>query len=153
MTTTADAIRSTLAAQMQTIVSRYEPDRAARFVFKDDLEVCGELRNFDIRFDIEREVPEGWYGGGIEVMAPVEIVVSYPVSEPRLRRLAGADWLDLACVLYRLHESVNGLIPFSMQVDENPEPVVSGDEGRYTVTWTVEFHWMASDEVTTQAVA
>lgn len=153
-TTTAETIRVAWAGQIQTIVPRFEADRAARWTWKRDEEIVGELRNFDLVFGIERDSPLRWHGGGIAAVSLVKIVVSYPVAEPRMRRLAGSDWLDLASQLAQLHESISGMFPWSMQVEAfGAEPEVTGSPGQYVVTWSVEIHFFAPDTVTTQAVS
>jgi hypothetical protein len=108
----------------------------------------GTLRNFDVLLEAERDVPLGWFGGGIELTAPFEIRVSYPVSEPDLPRFMGADGQDIAGVLVRLHLTTPGMFPVSMR-EELPifDIVANGDQTHYVGSFFGTANFFASDQL------
>ena len=149
-TTTADAVRDALAAQIQTIVPRYAARQSERWTWTRDQEVAGTLRNFDVLMDAEEEVPEGAYGGGLEYASETEIRVAYPVSGPDLPRFMGADAQDLAAILVRLHTSIPGMFPVSMRAEL---PILdkssTGSNGAYVVSYRTSLHFFVVDTVVT----
>jgi len=149
-TTDADTIRAALAAQIQTIVPRFEPRRDDRWTWQQDAEIRGSLRNFDVVLEAETEViSDGAYGGGIEYTTVLQIVVSYPVPMALLPRFLGADGQDLAAILIRLHTTIPGMFPVEVALELSS----TGDPGAYVGTFTGRLNFFASDVVATEAVA
>lgn len=149
-TTDADTIRAELAAQIKTIVPRFEPRRDERWTWQQDAEIRGQLRNFDVILEAETEVlSDGGYGGGIEYSAVLQIVVSYPVPRALLPRFLGSDGQDLAAILIRLHTSIPGMFPVEVALELSS----AGEPGAYVGTFTGRINFFASDTVATEAVA
>lgn len=152
--TDAETVREALAAQLVRVIPRYAPQRAERWTWQRDQEICGTIRNFDVVLEPEAEVIRGAYGDGLEYAADTAIVVSYPVSEPDLARYAGADGQDLAAVLIRLHTSVPGMQPVSMRgLLPVSERILDGSPGAYVVTFRASLHFMVSDLVAQEATS
>lgn len=150
VTTDADTIRATLAAQIESIIPRRESHRDHRWRWARDGEIVGTLRTFDVIMAAEDEVIGGAYGGGLEYASETEIRVSYPVSEAEVHRFVGADGQDLAAILVRLHTSIDGMFPVGMRGDLPIfERVIEGDPGRYIATFRTTINFFVSDTVTT----
>jgi hypothetical protein len=147
-TTDAESIREAMAAAICKILPRYLPQQDSHWVYAPDQEITGTMRTFDILIGSEVDVPLGWYGGGVELTAEVEIRVSYPVSEPDVRRFAGSDGQDLAGTLVRLHLTTVGMLPIATR---QPRPIfeilANGEPGRYVGSFFTSINWFASDTV------
>lgn len=145
-TTTPEIIRAALGAQIMTILPRHEPARDQHWTYQPDQEIAGTLRNFDLIFEVEQDVPGGAYSGGVELVCPVEIRVAYPVSEPARRRFMGADLQDLAMTLVRF--SPAGMFPIGVRGDA---PIIEvdheGTEGAFVGRFHTRIHFFADDTV------
>jgi hypothetical protein len=149
--TDPDTIRAALAGILERVIPTYVPQQDCRWQWQRDQEITGTLRNFDLIFEPETEVvtnPEtgqqGAYGAGIEYRCVVRLVVSYPVSEPRLPRFLGADSRDLSAVLVSLHENIAGLYPQAWNVDRRVISTFTGSDGGYIGTHAFALHFRAA---------
>ena len=143
-----ETIREGIAALIENISPRHLPERSTLWTWLRDQEISGTLRGFDVLIDIEREVPDGAYGGGILYTAPMEIRISYPVSESMRPRIIGADAQDIAATLIRAHDSIPGMFPTSVRGSEPiSEIAYTGESGRFVATLTSQIYFFTSDVV------
>lgn len=151
-TTDPDTIRRKLLEKIKSIVPRRLHHRDVPWKPLPDGQISGTLRNFDAILQPEEEVPEGFYGGGIEMVSEVEIRVSYPVSEAEMRRFVGYDGQDLASMMAEFHTEDPGVFPVDMR-GELPifEREITGGPGSYVVVFRGQIRFFASDEVTYNA--
>jgi hypothetical protein len=150
-TTDPETIRAALAGILANVIPSLAWQQDARWTWLKDRQVAGTLRSFDLIFEPETEVvtnPEtgqqGAYGAGIEYRCAVRLVVSYPVSEPRLPRFLGADARDLSAVLVSLHESIAGLYPQAWNVDRRVVSAFTGSDSGYIGTHAFTLHFRAA---------
>ena len=146
--TDPETIRRELVDQIKRIIPTEPRQRDSRWTWLEDQEIRGTIRNFDVLLEPEVETTGGGYGGGLQYEAATNIMVSYDVSEADQRRLVGADGRDLAAMLVRVHESVPGMFPV-VGYDRKPiaEITVAGKAGAYTVTFSTQVSFWASDLV------
>lgn len=152
-TTDPETIRQALADKLVAIQPTLTRGQVARWTYLKDRDVAGAtLRSFNLRFRAQYEVGngdgrQGAYGGGIQYAIPVELVVSYPVSEWDIELYMGTDGQDLSATLVALHETVSGLFAQLWSQERRVVMTYAGSDGSYVGTHSFTLDYFAVDTV------
>lgn len=152
-TTDVATIRAALAARLVAIQPTLTQQQSARWTYLRNREVGGAtLRSFNLRMRAQQEVgngdgKQGAYGGGIQYAVPVELVVSYPVSEWDVDLFVGTDAQDLSAILVNLHETVSGMFAQTWSQDRRVVSTYTGSDGAYVGTHAFTIDYFAVDTV------
>jgi hypothetical protein len=152
-TTDPLTIRQALADRLVAIRPTLAMHQASRWTYLKNREVGGAtLRSFNLMFRRQVEVgngtgAQGAYGGGIQYASPVELIVSYPVSQWDIEIFMGTDAQDLSAVLVNLHETVSGMFAQRWSQERRVETSYTGTDGTYIGTHSFTIDFFAVDSV------